>query len=324
MIRTAALLSGALVAVASASCSRASSPGPAGNETTRPRVTPTMDVAITVDDLPHFQPDAPGVTPLDVHHQFLAAFAAHRTPPVHGFINASKLDWTPDGRAALDAWIAAGHVLGNHTYTHIDVASATLDAFLADVEKNEPELRARYPAAGDTRWKTFRFPFLREGPTAADVSNVRSALAARGYRIAEVTLYFDDWAYTAPYVRCLAKSDHKAIADLKQLFLDRAAAALKWSDETACALFGRPIKHVLLLHIGVFDGVMISALLDLLEQRGVRFVSLDDALADPVYADEPRAPAVNEGTFLEQVRVARGAALPQYPSVPASLDAMCK
>jgi hypothetical protein len=42
-------------------------------------------------------------------------------------------------------------------------------------------------------------------------------------------------------------------------------------------LYGRDIKHVLLLHFGPFDSVMLPELLDQLTRQGVRFVSLPDA-----------------------------------------------
>jgi hypothetical protein len=63
----------------------------------------------------------------------------------------------------------------------------------------------------------------------------------------------------------------------------------------------------------------------LVERDGVHFISLDEALADPIYTQEPRAPTAWEGTFLEQVRDARGVSEPPQPNLPeALLDALCR
>jgi peptidoglycan/xylan/chitin deacetylase (PgdA/CDA1 family) len=61
-------------------------------------------------------------------------------------------------------WGNAGHDVGNHTYSHLNFGSeqTTLEAFTADVVKNEALLK------GLPGWTPrFRFPYLKEGKTAA-------------------------------------------------------------------------------------------------------------------------------------------------------------
>jgi hypothetical protein len=58
------------------------------------------------------------------------------------------------------------------------------------------------------------------------------------------------------------------------------------SDAAATALLSRPIKHILPLHISRFGANTLDGLLTTLEQHHARFVSLDGALSDPVYADQ--------------------------------------
>ncbi len=48
--------------------------------------------------------------------------------------------------------------------------------------------------------------------------------------------------------------------------------------------FGRDVDHVLLLHANVLVADRLGALLDSLSARGFTFVSLEEALSDPVYA----------------------------------------
>ena len=50
-----------------------------------------------------------------------AAFKAQEVPPVYGFVNASKLDRSWDKADVLKIWTDAGFLLGNHTYSHMDI-----------------------------------------------------------------------------------------------------------------------------------------------------------------------------------------------------------
>ncbi len=225
----------------------------------------------------------------------------------------------------MEAWVAQGNLLGNHTRTHPDLHKTTLNAYLADLDANEPLLRKLANGAGERTWKVFRYPYLQEGTDLDSRARLRQEIAIRGYRIAEVTIDFYDWAYNEPYARCMAKHDERSVAALKTTYLDYANAELHWAGEAARALVGRPIPQILLLHIGAFDAVVLAALLSIYERQGVRFVSLDRALADPVYAVEPRRPAAWEGTFLSQLSESRATKAPPEPILPeALLDAVCR
>jgi peptidoglycan/xylan/chitin deacetylase (PgdA/CDA1 family) len=290
----------------------------------------SIDVAVTVDDLPRHGPEVPGLSRLAIAQAFVAAFRAHRLPPVYGFVNGGAVVARPSEDAVLDAWTRTGNPLGNHTWTHVDPRTTSLSAYLADIDANESLLRryARAERAEDDRtWKVFRYPFLLEGADAASRAAIRRHLAAAAYRVAPVTIDFFDWAFVPPYARCLAKGDERSLALLEQRWLAEADTFLTWADRAARELFGRPIPHVLLLHAGALDAKMIDALLSLYERRGVRFVSLDAALDDPAYAAHAREienANVLGGTALEQLQRARGRSGPEAPDHPLSwLVSLC-
>jgi peptidoglycan/xylan/chitin deacetylase (PgdA/CDA1 family) len=166
---------------------------------------------------------------------------------------------------------------------------------------------------GDRDWHWFRYPYLREGDTAAKYKAVREMLARHGYRTSQVTLDFSDYAYNAPYVRCLAKNDAEALAWLKQSYLDRATASLTRGQSSARSLFGRDINHVMLLHIGAFETVMLPRLLELLDANGFVLTTLEEAQADEAYKSVPVRDSNWSGTLLNQLTPAR-------PPSPAPAD----
>src|SRR5262245_48201538 len=83
--------------------------------------TQAAKVAITFDDLPLNGSLPPGVTQTQIASDVVALLKKRGMPPTYGFINAKKLEGSPDGAEALKVWIAGGQKVGNHTYSHIDL-----------------------------------------------------------------------------------------------------------------------------------------------------------------------------------------------------------
>jgi peptidoglycan/xylan/chitin deacetylase (PgdA/CDA1 family) len=279
-----------------------------------------FQLAVTVDDLPRHGPDIPGLSRLQIHQKMLAAFARHRLPPVYGFVNAGKAQDAGD-RAALQAWLDAGHKLGSHTWSHPDQRRLSVEEYTRDVDRNEPLLRELVP---DESWKVFRFPFLEQGVTLGARRAIRRHLDARGYRIAEVTIDFYDWAYNPPHARCLQTRDDAAIEALRKSYLAWARATAEWAIAAGKSLHKRPIPHVVLLHVGAFGAEMMDELLSLYEKLGAQFVTLDLPLADPAYQGESKVAPSRGYTWLEQQIEDRGAPHPPWIPLPAALlSALC-
>lgn len=253
----------------------------------------------------------------------LDAFQRHGVQEVYGFVNAAKLDPDPTLRAVLDAWIAAGHPLGNHQDRHDDLHRVPAQDFIAGIQRNEPLLRTLAGAEPEQSWRVFRYPFLHEGLTLEARDAVRAHLATSGYRIAPVTIDPYDWAYNDAYGRCLEKGDSAATDAVRQQFLSEARAKLRWAVAQGQALEGRPVRHVLLLHQGLIDADTIDALLTEYERLGVRWIPLSRALEDPIYAVNPNLPY--GGMYLFQLHQLRGVPTPPPPLTPtALLAALCR
>lgn len=280
------------------------------------------EVAITFDDLPSHGPLPAHTTRADVATSIIKTLKGKDVPGVYGFINARRLKDDPRNAEVLRLWVDAGFQLGNHTYAHIDLNSSDLQTFENDIAANEPILES---FIGLRDWHWFRYPFAHEGETLEKRRAVRAYLSERGYRIAHITLDFNDYAWNGPYTRCLAQGDDQAIAWLKSSYLSAAAECMSRGQTLSHGLYGRDIKHVLLLHIGAFESVMLPALLDQITQLGFRFVSLNDAEKDPGYQEDPDIPLANGRTFLDQVSAARHLTSPPRKGIPLEkLDAVCR
>lgn len=280
------------------------------------------EVAITVDDLPRNGIAAPGLSRLAVAREMLAAMHKHALPPVYGFINARKLVANPEETEILREWVREGHPLGNHTYSHPNLNDLTLDEYLEDIRRNEPYLT---DLSNGVDWKIFRYPYLREGDTREKRAGIRAFLAREGYRIAQVTIDFADYAWNGPYARCLEKGDADAIAWLKESYVTSAVNALKTSQSLAQQLFGRDIRHILLFHIGSLNAAALDDLLTRYEGEGVNFIDLHSALADEAYSLDPNVLITGGSDFLSQVARGRKIHWPNLPGPPIEkLKRICR
>jgi len=278
-------------------------------------------LAITFDDLPLNGQLAPGTTRVGIAKDVLRILKQHRVAPTYGFINASKLEGNADAAAALQLWVAGNQRVGNHAYSHMDLHKTTAESFVRDVVQNEPVLQLLAPT---DHWKWFRYPFLHEGDTLEKRRAVRGKLQERGYRIAQVTLDYEDYLWNFAYARCAAKQDSAAIARLRASYMSIADQYLDANREMAKLVFDREISHVLLLHLGAFSSTILPDLLDLLRRKGFTFVTLEQAQSDPVYATDPDAASQHGGTLLEQWLDARKLAYPQVAKKPyQELSAIC-
>ncbi|MGD0757909.1 MAG: polysaccharide deacetylase family protein, partial [Candidatus Sulfotelmatobacter sp.] len=240
-------------------------------------------LAITIDDLPLNGALPPGVTRVDITRDTLAVLKKRHVPPVYGFINAKKLEGSVDGAEALKLW-AAAEPFGNHTYTHIDLEANTAEAFERDLEQDEPtlELLAKPgPGKPGNDWHWLRYPYLHEGDTVEKRRAVRDYLAKRGYKIAQVTLDWEDYMWNSAYARCAAKNDKTSIEWLRTSYLSTASEFLDLGRAQAKLIYGHEINYVLLMHLGAFSSTIMPDALDLLKKKGFKLVTLEEAESDP-------------------------------------------
>lgn len=276
------------------------------------------EIAVTIDDLPVHAPYPPGVTPTKVNEQMVAALKAGGIPVI-GFVNGVGTEQHPETLQVLSEWRSAGLLLGNHTWTHPHLSEITIEQFESELMKGDPFLQ-RLGDGSDWRW--FRYPFLDEGKDEAQRNAARQVLAKHGYRVADVTTSFSDWAFTPAWARCNAAGDKAAIATLEQMYLDAAKESISVARATAHALYGRDIRYVLLMHISAMSAHMMPEVIKMYREAGFRFVTIRQAQNDPVYRpdiDLSLPGRVPDWKLAQQ----KGVKLPQATDLTAKLDAMC-
>jgi peptidoglycan/xylan/chitin deacetylase (PgdA/CDA1 family) len=270
-------------------------------------------LAITIDDLPQNGGLPPGVTRVDIARDTIAVLKKRHVPPVYGFINAKKLEGNPDGAEALKLW-AAAEPFGNHTYTHIDLEQNTAEAFERDLEQDEPALELLAKPGNDWHW--LRYPYLHEGDTVEKRRAVREYLTKHGYKIAQVTLDWEDYLWNGAYARCVAKNDKKSIEWLRTSYLSTASEFLDLGRAQAKLIYGHEISYVLLMHLGAFSSTIMPDALDLLKKKGFKLVTLEEAESDPAYQSDPDVGLHDAGTLLDQMMQVKQLKYPDHVDKP--------
>jgi len=278
-------------------------------------------VAFTFDDLPAHGPLPPNTTRIEIANKLNAALHDAGVPPTYGFVNGKLLEQQPADVNVLQAWRAAGNLLGNHAWSHMNLNQNTMEAFSEDVLRNEPVISDLMKGQD---WHWFRFPFLAEGDTPEKHAAVRAFLAKHKYKVASVTMSFNDWMWTDPYARCKQKGDAESIEALKNSYFAAVDASIGYHRGLSQKLYGHDIPYVLLMHISPLDAEVMPKLLQLYHSRGFQFVSITEAERDEFYRKDVDTSLPPGPPNLEAATGVRGLPLPARVVPSALLDGLCR
>ena len=238
-------------------------------------------VAITIDDLPRGGDDNTARDLASVRAMTRQLLAPLKGIPVIGFVNAGRGQaMGPAGlQEILRLWRASGADLGNHTWSHPDLNSVSLEDYTADIVRGE----AAVTEALGHRPLYFRHPFLHTGPDAAKREGLAQFLTEREYTVAPVTFDNSDWMFAAVYAGALRRGDKALAGRARREYVPYMESVIAFFEERSREVVGREFPQVLLIHASRLNAEAMPELLAMFRRRGYGFVSLGEALRDPAY-----------------------------------------
>jgi peptidoglycan-N-acetylglucosamine deacetylase len=238
-----------------------------------PEGSPSPSIALTFDD---------GTDRPAANDAILKALAEARLRSVL-FVAGGNVD-SPQGLAQVRKWGAAGHLIGNHSYSHSSLSSAevSLADFQADVLRNETLLR---DVPGFTR--IFRFPFLHEGETAQKRDGFRAFLRQRRYRLGPVTIDNSNRYYDVRFSRWKKRHPGADPAPFRAAYLAHLWDRARYYDGLARKVLGRNVRHTLLLHTSEINAAFLPDVIRMFRDRKWKVIDAAAAFEDPVYRQEP-------------------------------------
>jgi peptidoglycan/xylan/chitin deacetylase (PgdA/CDA1 family) len=274
---------------------------------------PAPRVAITMDDFQWRRiPD-----PAKANQALLDTFARHANLQAAIFVCGQNVD-DPTGRQLLRAWSDAGHLIGNHTYSHLSYNSPQVgfSAFSADLLRGEAVVN-KLPAFR----KMFRFPFLHEGQTEVKRDRMRRFLAQHGYRNGHVTIDNSDWYYDQRLRQRLLANPHEDTKPYRDAYLDHIWDRTTYYDGIAQTVLHRTVPHTLLLHYTYLNSLFLHDLLTMFETKGWQLLSAKTAYEDAVFQSNPDVLPAGESLLWSLAKAADpSASILRYPGEGAEYE----
>jgi peptidoglycan-N-acetylglucosamine deacetylase len=278
--------------------------------TTGTRAQPVeVRVAITIDDGPmlRFARQPTNLHRIRAVDAMISALDEHGAPATL-FVIGEKLAVYPEAIPLLARWLAAGIDVGNHTYSHRSIDTLGADEYLEDIARASAMIRAVAARAGrDVRY--FRAPYLLEGGTPERQAALANYLAREGMRNVPVTIAIEDWRYNDRYEAAELEGDLETRDQIGREYLAQAAQNIDQALELSERVTGREIAHIVMLHANTINRDYLAAILGELTTRGAVFISIDEALADPIYS-QPLPPRARSGSLLTRLGEAAGVLAP--------------
>lgn len=257
-------------------------------------------LSFTFDDGPDLNP-RPLMTPAERNEALLGHLRVRGVQAMF-FVTVNNGTDRPEGLTLLRRLADQGHLLANHTAAHADfnAESTDLDAFARDLLICDEVIR---PFRGYRRF--FRFPFLREGDGTTKRDGIRMFLREHAYRIGYVSIDTSDYLVDLKLRRALERDPGLDLQPWRELHLSALWDNAQAYERLARQLYGREIKHVLLLHHNLTNALFLGDVIDMFRARGWRIVSPDETFEDPAYQVAPMLSRVN-GSVLETTAQALG------------------
>lgn len=245
-----------------------------------------VKIAITVDDMFEWIGTRrfANYSFLEIAQRFSRAFEAHNIRGVYSFNNTAAAVEDVHIKTVFDYWCAQGQYVGNHTHHHGSVDWMPSSQYIDDIEQSE---RIILPWVSKSPRRFFRYCFDMWGSSFEKQQDVGTYLAREGYEIAPISIWFYDANFAQAYIRSLATGDESAQHWLRERFVETAIEQLRVQAAAARVIFQREPAHIWLIHGTAIAADCLSRVLDEYARLGVEFVSLEEAMQDPMNQRQP-------------------------------------
>ena len=242
---------------------------------------PATQFSITMDDF--FWQNAIKQTAQERNASILRTFSKHSIKAA-AFVVGRNVE-KQEGKDIVAAWDKAGHLIGNHTYSHRD-----FNAPEADVKTySEDILRAEALLKDYPRFRKYlRFPMLKEGETPAKRDAMREFMSQNGYRNGHVTIDNSDWAIDQRLTARLKKDPNADLKPYRDFYLEHMWARAEYYDSLARRVAGRPVKHTILVHFNLLNGLFLNDVIEMLKGKGWQPIDAEEAFTDSVFLAQPK------------------------------------
>lgn len=239
-----------------------------------------VDFAITIDD-PNLN-GTPKLSPVKRDEHILRRLnSAGKKAAL--FVCGMRID-SSLGTQLLRRWDSANHIIGNHTYSHINYSNpmTSFEVFSSDISRVEPHIDKLR-----NYQKIFRFPFLKSGDSVVKRDLIRNFLTNNDYRFGYVTIDASDWYISSRLERRLRQNPNSDLSGYRDYYLKHMWERSQYYDALANRVLGRSPRHTVLIHHNLLNALFLGDLIAHYESKGWRLIDADIAFQDSIFALTP-------------------------------------
>lgn len=251
----------------------------------------------------------------------IAALGKHKVPAV-GFVNGTNIS---DGEKfylvranIVRLWRDAGLEVGIGNFKHIKFFDTPYDEYVAGVEKNETVVR-KLLAEKNLPLKYFSYPFLNTGKSTEEKVRFEAWLKTRTLRSIPYTIDNQEWVYSYAYDTARMDNDVNTMAEVRVEFIKYMEQMFDHYEAYSQDMFGRQIAQTMVLKPSRLVADSSDDLFGMIQRRGYKFVSMDEALKDEAYNTQENFVGSAGISWFERWTMKQGKPLRDEPRVDASV-----
>lgn len=247
------------------------------------------EVALTIDDVP--LGDGILYSGTERTEKFIKIFKKENIQAAF-FCNSVRLEQS-NGMERIKQYTKAGHIVANHTHSHLRLSKTLVHDYLSDFDKADNLLNKF-----STFKKWFRFPYLNEGSSIEQRDQVRKHLQDFGYINAFVTVDNYDYVIDDFLKKAIIKKLKVNLQNACEMLSDLVIDGLEGQRDLSIKQIGKDLPQVLLMHENDIEAYCIDQTIQTLKSKGWQIIPPNIPYQDPILIKEP------DTLWLDQGRIA--------------------
>ena len=247
--------------------------------------SPRRYVAITFDDLPVVCQCENDAERMEITKKLITTFKKYKMP-ILAVVNEQKLESNgtvdPARTDLLQQWLDAGFELGNHGYSHKNITEIPFDEYKNEILKGERVTRA-LARKNNIPFRFYRHPYLSAGDNLQIRKELDAFLKEHNYMVAPNTITYQDYTFSGAYEAAMRKGDTSLAKRIRDAYIPYTLNRWETAEQQSIELFGREIKQILMVHANLINADAFEDVAKMMVERGYIFISIDEAMKDPVY-----------------------------------------
>lgn len=247
----------------------------------------------------------------------IAGLTKHKVPAI-GFVQGERISdgekFYPVRANIVRLWRDAGLEVGIGNYKHVWFYDTPYDEYVAGVEKNEA-IAKKLLAEKNLTLKYFSYPYLNTGRSTADKMRFEAWLKDRGLRSVPYTIDNQEWMYSYAYDMARLDNDISTMTEIRVGFIKYMDQMFDHYEAYSQEMFGRNISQTMVLTPSRLVADSADDLFGMIQKRGYKFVSMDEALRDEAFNTPENFVNKSGVSWFERWTLAQGKPLRDEPKV---------